>query len=476
MHPEVRQTIRRYDLLPAGTRVAVALSGGPDSVALLHVLLDLAPDMGFILAGVAHLNHMLRGADADADEAFCRELAASLDIPLVAERVDVAALARASRRSLERAAHDARLAFFARAARRLDAAAVAVAHTRDDQAETYMLRLLRGAGPRGLGGMHPRSHFIVRPFLNTSRSDVHEFIAERGLVFRRDASNEDLGIRRNRVRHELMPFLASRFTPNIVGVLDRNAAIAREDDDYIERAADQAAARILTRMSGRIELSVPALLAEPPAIGRRVLRNAQQEVARERFVGFEAVDAVLALVVSNQTGPLDLPGHRVNRLGETLVLNERAERRQSGPALATLGRTSGFLYELGVPGRVSVPEAGCVILAAAESVSTDERLAGRLPLKSRSDMVALDGVALGARLVVRSWREGDRFRPLGLGGRKKLQDLFVDEKIARFERDKVPLIVDSKGRIAWVAGLSVAEEFKVTDRTTAVVILKREPA
>jgi len=233
--------------------------------------------------------------------------------------------------------------------------------------------------------------------------------------------------------------------------------------------AAEATVRIVKPGPRGVELSSVELLAEPPAIARRVLRNAQQAASGGRFVGFEAVDAVLSLLVSNQSGPLDLPGHRANRVRETLVLTERTDGRDLHEE-----SSAGFSYALGIPGRVTVPEAGCAILAATEPVTTGGSLASRWTMKSRSEVVALDGLVLGSSLVVRSWREGDRVRPLGLGGRKKLQDLFVDEKIARYERGKVPLVVDSKGRIAWVPGLVVGEEFKVTERTTAVVILKRE--
>jgi tRNA(Ile)-lysidine synthase len=174
--------------------------------------------------------------------------------------------------------------------------------------------------------------------------------------------------------------------------------------------------------------------------------------------------------VSNSTGPLDLPGHCVNRVGETLVLTHRV-----GRGARSRRSTDGFSYELGVPGQVSVPEAACAITAEAGSVPSGESAGVRWPLASRGNQVVVEGGGLAGPLVVRSRRPGDSFRPLGLHGRKKLQDFFVDAKVRRAERDRIPLVVDSKGQIVWVAGLSVAEEFRVTDRTKAVVILKLVP-
>ena len=172
-------------------------------------------------------------------------------IPIDIERVDVAQLARETGASIEHAAHTARHAFFERAVARLGATDVAVAHTKDDQAETFLLRLLRGAGPRGLSGMHPRSGVVVRPFIETSRSDIRAFLRERQIAFREDASNADLAIPRNRIRHELLPLLDARFAPGIVDVLDREAAIAREDADYLDAAARAAGARLISQTAAR---------------------------------------------------------------------------------------------------------------------------------------------------------------------------------------------------------------------------------
>jgi tRNA(Ile)-lysidine synthase len=465
----VRRTIRNHGLLPAGTRVAVAVSGGADSVALLFVLREIAKAERFVVVGAAHLNHQLRGADADADAEFCGDLVGRLETPIDIERIDVARLARETGISIEHAAHVARYAFFDRAAARLGATAIAVAHTKDDQAETFLLRLLRGAGPRGLSGIHPRAGIVVRPLIETSRAEVRAFLRAADIPFREDASNADLAIPRNRIRHELLPLLNSRFSPGIVDILDRAAAIAREDADYLEDAARAAAARLVSQTSRGVEIDAEALLAEPTAIARRVIRLAQQRAAaNERFVGFDAGEAVRRFAVSKSTGQLDLPGHRVNRRGRALVLTGSRGRERPAPA-------RDFMYHLEVPGRVSVPEAACSISADARSVPPGRAAGDVWHLAGRRDQAVIDARRMRTPLAVRNRRPGDKFRPLGLNGRKTLQDFFIDAKIDRFEREITPVIVDSEGEIVWIAGHALAEEFRVTDTTKDVLILRRLP-
>jgi tRNA(Ile)-lysidine synthase len=446
----------------------VALSGGADSVALLFVLRDLAEAEGFRVAGALHLNHQLRGGDSDQDESFCKRLTSSLDVPIEIERVDVAKLAHQGHTSIEEAAHVARHEFYSRTAHKLNAAAVAVAHTKDDQAETFLLRLLRGAGPRGLGGMYPKSGVVVRPFIETLRAEVRAFLMERQLAFREDTSNADLAIPRNRIRHELLPLLQKRFVPGIVAVLDREARIARDDGEYLDAVAEDAARGLISRAAHGVEISTELLLQQPPAIARRVVRIAQRIATRGKFAGFEAADAVLAFAVSKPSGPIDLPGHRVNLRGNRLVLTERQGRQRSAPP-------ADFSYQLEVPGRITVPEAACAISADIGSVPRGQSAAQLWTLAGGGNEVVVEAGRLSVPLSVRNRRRGDRFRPLGLSGRKKLQDFFVDAKIERSERDAIPVIVDSTGQIVWVAGHALAEEFRVTDHTRAVVILKRVP-
>src|ERR1700730_18632980 len=234
----VRQFIRRHALAGRDTRVVVALSGGSDSVALAHIIrhLDAAGELRAV--GVAHFNHQLRDS-AYRDERFCADLAASFGWPLCVECEDVAARARREHRSLEHAARTARHAFFERARARVDAGVIALGHTRDDQAETFLLRLLRGAGPRGLASMHPRHGAIVRPLLACRRAELRAYLDARNLAFVEDESNRDTSIPRNRVRAELLPMLETRFNPAIVDVLADEAEMARDMWLWMDGLADE---------------------------------------------------------------------------------------------------------------------------------------------------------------------------------------------------------------------------------------------
>jgi tRNA(Ile)-lysidine synthase len=465
----VRRTIRDHELAGPDTRVLVALSGGSDSVALAHIVRELAAEGALHAAGAAHFHHGLR-ASADRDERFSQAVAESFGWPVVSDREDVGARARRERRSIEDAAHTARYAFFDRARAELHADVVALGHTRDDQAETFLLRLLRGAGPRGLAAMHPRRGTIIRPLIDCRRHELRAYLDERHIPYVEDETNQDVAIARNRVRAELLPLLEARFNPGIVEVLADEADLARGVSDWMEASADALApeASIPGRES-RLELDIDRLLDAPVALRRLIVWRAMTEMARGRPVAFEHVRAVLRLVSepdkSSRRPALDAPGQRVQRDGRRLVL------RSSGPRETAANL---FCYPLPVPGNVRLVEAHCVVSAetvssgAAGTAPVDARAGlGRMTAIVRSDMCRMP-------LAVRNRRPGDRFRPLGLGGRKKLQDYFVDRKVPRHDRDFVPLVVDGADRIVWVAGHGIDEEFRVTDLTQGVLILKLE--
>jgi len=447
----VRRFIRQHDLIRPDTRVLAAVSGGSDSVALAHVLRDLAAAGDLTLAGLVHFNHQLRASAVD-DERRAADVARSLNVPILVDRGDVAARARQERRSIEDAARASRYECFERARVEAGADVVALGHTRDDQAETVLLRLVRGAGPRGLAGMHPRHGRIVRPLLDCRRGDLREWLAARQIPFVEDESNADVSIPRNRVRAELLPLLETRFNPGVVDVLADEAELAREVWAWMEAECERFGS----------ELDVARLRAAPPALARLVVWRALNAASGGRPIAFTPVDAALRLL-EHTDAAVDLPGQHVQRIGPRIVLTPRDPN--AGPALTRKIDTL-FHYPLSIPGEVLLPEIACVV--SAETCTGDPGSA--TPGSGRQALVRRD--LCGESLVVRNRRPGDRFQPIGLGGRKKLQDVFVDRKLARADRDGVPIVVDTTDRIVWVAGYGIDEAFRVTDPMQGVIILK----
>ena len=461
----VKYAIERGALIPPGSRVLVAVSAGSDSVALLHILRLLSPECRFTLVGVAHLNHGLRGEESDGDEAFCRALAAEHGLAFEAGHRDVASLAREEHASIEVAARRARYEFFADVAGRLNVDRIATGHTRDDQAETFLLRVLRGAGATGLAGIRPRRGPIVRPLLDIRHEDLRAFLASRHQPFRDDSSNRDLGIPRNWIRHRLVPLLADHLNADIVEVLAREATVLRDETALLDRLANEAAARIETALPERgISLDAVALTELPAALARRVVRQALARIEGARFHGFDHVEQVLSLArpVGDHVAA-DLPGVRVERNGAAVVLHKRGPRARPG--------VGAFRYALPVPGRVAVPECLCTIEARLKKRKGSQTLIKKA-LELDPDTVTIDAFVAAGGLAVRSRLAGDSLRPFGLGGRKKLQDVLVDRKVPRNERDRVPIVVDAQDRILWVGGHIVNKDARVTDRTRSVVILK----
>ena len=312
-------------MCPPGSRVLVGISGGSDSVALTLLLLDLAANNEFSVVSLAHLNHELRSS-AGRDEAFCRDLAARLGLPIVVERIDVKEYGMSHGLSLEDAARRVRYDFLGRAAAEAGATCVAVGHTQDDQAETFLLKLMRGAGLTGLAGIYPRRGQVVRPLLDVSRADLRIYLVGRGEAWMDDESNDDVENPRNRVRHVVLPELDRTARGATRPAIARAAALVREDAEWLDELSRGRFEALATVTPDGVEIDASTLAAEPPPVVRRVLLEAMRQAAGGREVGLDHVEAVWAILCGNGRGA-DLPGSRVELRRGKLVLV-----RQKGPS------------------------------------------------------------------------------------------------------------------------------------------------
>jgi tRNA(Ile)-lysidine synthase len=326
IHQQIRRTIRRHGLLPPGVQVVVGLSGGSDSVALTRLLVELSEHGDFTVAGVAHLNHQLR-ATAVRDETFCREFAARLALRIVVEEADVRGFAATHRLSLEDAARRLRYAFLERAATTLGAGRTAVGHTQDDQAETLLLKLIRGAGLTGLAGIYPRRDTVIRPLLDVSRDDLRAYLTAAGERWTDDESNANVGNPRNRIRHQVIPELDRAAGAPTAPAIARTAALAREDADWLDELAREQLAIASSADEGLPALDAAALVRMPRPIARRVVLESLRQQVGGREIGLEHVESVLALLGGLQGG-VDVPGCRVElRRGKVVLLQQGAPVR-----------------------------------------------------------------------------------------------------------------------------------------------------
>ena len=457
---KVIRTIERYRMVHPGDRVLVGLSGGADSVALTELLLELKPRLGITLV-LAHLNHGLR-AEAEEDEAFCRSLSERLSLPFASGRADVAERARKSKRSIEDEGRNARYQFLEAQAAQFGAQRIAVGHTLDDQAETFLLRLLRGSGSRGLGAIHPvKDGGIVRPLIEVRRREIESYLEERGASFREDASNADPRFTRNRIRHQELPRLSSAYNPRLVETLARSASLLRDEEEWMEAETRDAFDSVAAVSGDEIRLDQKALSRHPLALRRRLIRVAIERLRGLGNVSHRHIEDVLALAEEGQSGrELYLPG---------LVVELSFDQMRFASASTARARKArergynGFEYRLSIPARVRIPE--CLGTLSARIAEPNRELEGTPPF-GNAVIVGFDGRL--PELKVRSPRPGDRFHPLGAPGSKSLSRYLMGRKVSRDSRSRVPLVVrgassfdDSGEEILWVVGHGVSEASRV---------------
>ena len=463
----VQATLARHRLIPDGATVLVAVSGGADSMALLDVLNTVVPRRRWRLA-VAHLHHGIRGRSADEDTAFVKRQARTFGLRAIVGRADVPALARRRGISVEMAAREARYDFLARTAKRMGAAVVATAHTADDQAETILLKLLRGAGPEGLSGMPYATVLhdcqVVRPLLDVRRPAILAYLRQRGVPWREDDSNRDVAFLRNRVRHELLPLLETRFNPQVRTALTRLGRIMEAENEWLDALTKELMEGVYSA-DGRGGLSCSALRNLPLAARRRVVRLwlARSGVPQESL-DFDAVERVQGLVEreGGQASVSLAGGWAVRRRYGTLVIG----RNPAEPALRRLR------IRIAVPGQTILAELGLKVTVRLEPGLVKERGGGPGILPAGATLSAAPWRRRA--LYLRTWAAGDRMKPFGMKGTKKVQDILVDAKVPRETRDRV-LLIECGGEIVWLPGYRIARGWEIADPTRPNLQVTVEP-
>ena len=453
------QDMRRKGFFQAGQRVGVAVSGGPDSVLLLHFMKLLAEEKGLTIAAV-HFNHRLRGVESEGDEALVRNLAASLGIEFLRSEAEVAQIAHERRANLEAIARDLRYRFLFSLIDRGELDRVATAHTANDQAETVLMRILRGTGTRGLGGIFPvLEGGIVRPFLGLTRAEVMREVTARGLSYRVDSSNFDTRFRRNKIRTVLLPLLEKEFSPAIIPLLNQFADRARDDEACLDRLARDRAQPWRVRAGKEERIPVRALLDLPPALARRVLRQMLQAVRpATRGLTYDHIESLRRFAAEAQSGrTLTLPSGVVARR-EFAWLVVTAEEQGAKPD---------FCYPVAVPGELPVRELGVAFMFKILSRESTGKA------YNCTKLLGLDPQKLGGDLILRNWRAGDRFCPLGSRGVRKLKELLREMKVPESRRKGWPVLLCA-GKVVWVRGLPPGRDTAATDKTECVLIVEEQ--
>ncbi len=451
---KVKETIMKYGMFDPIDRVLVAVSGGPDSVCLMSVLHSLSPEFDLTLH-IAHLDHMFRGRESAEEALFVAALAKTSGISATVEKFDVPAYCAERGLSAQAGAREVRYAFLNRVAGEVCASRIALGHTASDQAETFLMRLMRGAGAAGLSAIPPVRGNIIRPLIECTRDEVMDYLRRTGLEFVSDSSNLKPFYTRNRVRSELMPAL-KKFNPAVETALAGAAALLRDEDRAMEEQVMRIAPQVMTRERGELYLKRDGFNALPRALKRRILRKAADMVGLRATLSSVQIEDALGFMSAARTG-------RAMQVLPQFII----ERQYDRFLLRTDDKPAPYRIALVVPGVTTVPEAGVQV----ETEVSYGRPAGH-DEKNYFWQAAFDYDKIALPLFLRSRRPGDRFCPAGMAGKsKKLQDYLVDEKVPRLSRDAVP-ILSTRDAILWVVGHRTDGRFLPTDETRKALVVR----
>lgn len=465
-------TVKTYSLIHQGDCILVGVSGGPDSVALLHLLHQASKESIPCTLHVCHLNHLLRGEESFRDEKLVEKMAKEFALPLLVERIDVPALLKKEKRPLESLCRKLRYEFYQRAALKAGANKIALGHTADDHAETILFRIIRGTGLKGLAGIPLRRSLepgspatIIRPLLLSSRKEIETYLKKNRIPFLIDSSNADETYMRNRIRHRLIPLLRKEFQSNIRRNLIRLGELSRDSIRILKSVArDELNWVIASRKEGELILDLLKFNSLDPVIRKLVVREAVEEITSSgESLDFRTSQELILFSEKGRTGKyIDLPvGLRFEKEYGRLHLYRKSEEEA-------------FLHketELSIPGVTQIPSTGWTF--SLEIMNNRRGLLENFLRDRNRFQEAMDADTIIPPLVVRSRRRGDRFRPFGTQGEKKLTDFFIDLKIPRRERLQIP-IVDMGGKPIWIVGYRIDHGVSVHEGTRKILFLHAE--
>jgi len=469
---KAEEAVAEYNMLQESDSVLVGVSGGADSVALVHVLKEIAPIFSIKL-GIAHLNHSLRGNESDADAGFVVSLSEKLNLPCYTAKEDIVEYKNKHGFSLEEAGRRVRYAFFENIAQREGFNKIALGHTSDDNAELVLMYLIRGSGPLGISGIPPvRGVFktnllIIRPFIKTARSDIINYISAKRLSYVVDKSNMDMKYLRNKIRHNLIPELKENYNPKIVETINRLASIMRSEDEWMENELKSILNKnILFAENNRIVLSVSGMNALHPAAKRRITRSAIEKVKGNlRRISYSHVELVAAQLVSDSDSwSLDLPDRiRVTRIGKELIVSKEEKNLRNLSSKRSVNNKAFFEYVINKPGFIVAEKEGFNIsFSEIKNMNLSEIChAGR-------GVAFFDMEKISFPVIIRNYLPGDRFTPLGMQGSQKIAEYLINNKVPRENRIKYPVVI-SNGKIIWLAGFVIDDSVRVTSGTGKVL-------
>ena len=460
MYKKVLTYIEENNLIKSGDRILVALSGGPDSVCLLYILIKLREILG-IEIGAAHLNHMLRGEDALGDEEYVNKLCKDLNIPCYIKQVDINKYARENKLSSEMAGRSVRYDFFDEIISKYGFNKIATAHNANDQAETILFRLMRGTGLEGLGGIKvSRDNKIIRPILCLSRNEVEDYIEKEGLNPRIDKTNFEKVYNRNKIRLDILPYIKKHFNADIVQTLNRMSTLLQKDNDYLERSAYKYYEKNCLKSKEHFILK-KELFNEEEAITSRVIRNALTEYSKSNY-DFEMkhISEIIHLARKNSGKKIDLPNkiYAENIYGDIYIKKRIKKQKIDNKNEIVINKNDingkkvefhNYKLEFSI-------------------IDNNNLIYKKNSLKKFFDFDLIENF-----IVIRKRKDGDKMIPLGMKGTKKIKDIFIDAKVPKEQRDYIP-IIEFDNNIAWLTGIKVSDEYKVNNNSKNILMISIE--